>query len=240
MILNINNEIIEVQIERTKRVTLSLQLREDASVLVKAPLQISDGKIQEILEKKANWIVEKREEIKRRQSKRIKREFVTGATLPFLGKEHYLRVSLAKKSSVDFNDYESNYMERGFYISTKSLDHDDIQKLLKKWYKKRTLEEVNYRVREYSKIMNVTVSSVSVKSRKREWGSCDSHGNLTFNWKLSMATPEAIDYVVVHELCHRKFMDHSKQFWKEVEKYIPNYKEQKKWLNENSINMNLE
>ena len=70
MILNINNEIIEVQIERTKRVTLSLQLREDASVLVKAPLQISDGKIQEILEKKANWIVEKREEIKRRQSKR--------------------------------------------------------------------------------------------------------------------------------------------------------------------------
>ena len=84
------------------------------------------------------------------------------------------------------------------------------------------------------------MNSVSIKSRKSQWGSCDSNGDVTFSWRLVMARPEAIDYVVIHELCHRKHMDHSREFWNQVQKYMPDFKMQKQWLEENSVNLNIE
>ena len=66
--------------------------------------------------------------------------------------------------------------------------------------------------------------------QKTRWGSCSSDGNLNFNCLLMLAPEEVQNYVVVHELCHRRQMNHSKKFWDEVEKYDPDYKKQKKWL----------
>lgn len=245
MIRNYNNEIIEVNIERTNRTTLSISIKDDASVLVKAPMFLSDAKIRELLDKKADWIIEKRNLAKREQKIKIKREYKNGATLPYLGKEYPIEMILAKKSSVELLAGENFSKEDSAYdgkivIKTSKTEKEDIQKLLKKWYKKQTKEITSKRIAYYSSIINVTVTSIDIKSRKKEWGSCDNHGNITFNWKLGMAKPEAIDYVVVHELCHRKYMDHSKQFWKEVGKYIPDYKERQNWLRENAVNMNIE
>ena len=234
MILNYNNEIIEVNIERTSRRTLSVSIKEDASILVKAPKFLTDTKIRELLDKKADWIIEKRNIVKREQKNKIKRELTNGATLPYLGKEYPMEIVSAKKSSVEL------MTEGKIIIKTSKDEKEDIQKLLKKWYKKQTKEITTKRIAYYTPIINVTVTSIDIKSRKKEWGSCDNHGNITFNWKLAMAKPEAIDYVVAHELCHRKHMDHSKQFWKEVEKYIPDYKERQNWLRENGVNLNIE
>ena len=64
-------------------------------------------------------------------------------------------------------------------------------------------------------------------------GSCAANGNLNFNWLLILAPPEVLDYVVVHELCHRREMNHSQAFWKEVEKILPDYRERQKWLKDN-------
>ncbi len=233
MILNYNNEIIEVNIERTSRTTLSISIKEDASILVKAPKFLSDAKIRELLDKKGEWIIEKRNIAKREQKIKIKREYINGATLPYLGKEYPIEIIPAKKSSVEL-------CEGKIVIKTSKSEKEDIGKLLKKWYKKQTKEITSKRIAYYSPIINVTATSVDIKSRKKEWGSCDNHGNITFNWKLGMAKPEAIDYVVVHELCHRKHMDHSKQFWAEVAKYIPDYKERQNWLRENAVNLNIE
>ena len=245
MILNYNNEIIEVNIERTSRTTLSISIRDDATILVKAPKFLADAKIRELLDKKEEWIIEKRNMVKREQKLKIKREYINGATLPYLGKEYPIEIVTAKKSSVELILTDSFYntdsdAEGKIVIKTSKTENEDIRKLLKKWYKKQTKEITTKRVAHYSPIINVTATSIDIKSRKKEWGSCDNHGNITFNWKLGMAKPEAIDYVVVHELCHRKYMDHSKQFWKEVKKYIPDYKERQNWLRENSVNLNLE
>ena len=76
-----------------------------------------------------------------------------------------------------------------------------------------------------------------VRNQKTRWGSCSSKGNLNFNCLLMLAPPEVLDYVVVHELCHRKQMNHSKAFWLEVEKVLPNYKEVRKWLKEEGSQM---
>ena len=88
------------------------------------------------------------------------------------------------------------------------------------------------RVEYFAKVIGVTYGKITVRNQKTRWGSCSSKGNLNFNCLLMLAPPEVLDYVVVHELCHRKQMNHSKAFWLEVEKVLPDYKEARKWLKE--------
>ena len=97
----------------------------------------------------------------------------------------------------------------------------------------KALNYIPGRVKYYADIIGVTYGKITIRNQKTRWGSCSSKGNLNFNCLLMLTTPEVIDYVVVHELCHRKEMNHSGAFWAEVEKVLPDYKEQVKWLKEN-------
>lgn len=105
------------------------------------------------------------------------------------------------------------------------LTAEDIQKLAQ-----QALEYIPKRVEYFSKIIGVTYGRITIRNQKTRWGSCSSKGNLNFNCLLMLTPSEVIDYVVVHELCHRKQMNHSKKFWAEVEKILPDYKESIKWL----------
>ena len=95
------------------------------------------------------------------------------------------------------------------------------------------LVDIPQRVKKYAPIVGVDYGRITIRMQKSRWGSCSSKGNLNFNCLL-MAMPEEIrDYVVVHELCHRKEMNHSKRFYDEVYRVFPNYKQCDKWLKEN-------
>ena len=91
------------------------------------------------------------------------------------------------------------------------------------------------RVRDYSSKMKVSYNRVTVRNQKTRWGSCSSKGNLNFNYRLFYLPEELLDYVVVHELAHRRHMNHSKDFWQEVETYFPDYKTCRKQLKEVGI-----
>ena len=99
------------------------------------------------------------------------------------------------------------------------------------------LKVIPERVEYFAKVIGVTYGKITVRNQKTRWGSCSSKGNLNFNCLLMLAPPEVLDYVVVHELCHRKQMNHSKPFWLEVEKLLPNYKEVRNWLKEEGTKM---
>lgn len=92
---------------------------------------------------------------------------------------------------------------------------------------------VTARVRYFAPIIGVTYGQIAIRTQHTRWGSCSSKGNLNFNCLLALAPPEVLDYVVVHELCHRKELNHSDRFWKEVERILPDYKARKKWLKDN-------
>lgn len=85
----------------------------------------------------------------------------------------------------------------------------------------------------YASIMQVTYGRISIREQKTRWGSCSAQGNLNYNWRLILAPEEVLDYIVVHELAHRKEMNHSKAFYAIIESILPNYKEPQKWLREN-------
>ena len=84
----------------------------------------------------------------------------------------------------------------------------------------------------YASIMGVTYGRISIREQKTRWGSCSSKGNLNFNWRLIFAPDEVLDYIVVHELAHRKEMNHSPAFYRIVESVLPEYKKEQKWLRE--------
>lgn len=97
----------------------------------------------------------------------------------------------------------------------------------------QALLDIPPRVEQFAKRMGVTYGRITIRNQVSRWGSCSSSGNLNFNCLLMLAPPEVRDYVVVHELCHRKEMNHSPAFWAEVVTVIPDYKAHKKWLNDN-------
>ncbi len=88
------------------------------------------------------------------------------------------------------------------------------------------------RVEYYAGLMGISYGRITIREQKTRWGSCSSKGNLNFNWKLTLMPQEILDYVVVHELAHRKEMNHSKDFWKIVEKVLPDYRERRRRLKE--------
>ena len=105
---------------------------------------------------------------------------------------------------------------------------EEERKALTKKARKMILEKVAY----YAPIVGVTYGRIAIRKQRTVWGSCSAKGNLNFNYLLAMMPDEVVDYVVVHELCHRKEMNHSPRFWAEVEKVIPNHKALRKWLKE--------
>ena len=91
-------------------------------------------------------------------------------------------------------------------------------------------ETLPQRVRFFAEKMGVSYGRITIRSQKTRWGSCSPKGNLNFNCLLMLVPPEVQDYVVIHELCHRKEMNHSAAFWAEVEKVCPDYRIQREWL----------
>ena len=100
---------------------------------------------------------------------------------------------------------------------------------------RKALKIIPDRVAHFAPIVGVTYGKITVRDQKTIWGSCSTKGNLNFNYMLAALPDEAVDYIVVHELCHRKEMNHSPKFWAEVEKVIPDYKRIRKWLKEEAV-----
>ena len=93
-------------------------------------------------------------------------------------------------------------------------------------------QRITRRVEYFAPLVGVTYNRIFIKEQKTRWGSCSSLGNLNFNWKLILLNEELLDYVVVHELAHRKQMNHSPTFWADVERVLPDYRERRRRLRE--------
>lgn len=235
-------EIIAVSVTRSKRKSMTISIGIDGEVMVKAPQMLSDAELLKWVKSKTGWIVRKRNEMLKNPKRCEQKKYVSGEQFLFLGEAYCLevRTSEARAGTVGITEDKLVVFVKEAEVFLAEGEAEEIikyQQIIKQylacWYEKQAHIWVPRRVRHYASVVDETFSRIFIKNQKSRWGSCSSARNLNFNWRLMMAPLEVLDYVVVHELCHLKEMNHSKEFWAEVEKVLPDYKERKKWLDEN-------
>jgi len=234
--INYGKRRIEYSIERCRRKrTLAINITSSAQVIVLAPYSLSNVKIKDVIRKKTDWILQKKEYFKRLSLQFPDKEFISGEQLLFLGRKHRLKIKEAKGS---ISDSPSLTGRRVFISVAKHLTpyekKNKIRGILIKWYFSKTARIVEQRLKRYSKMLNLVPSEIKIKDQKRRWGSCSGNGTLRFNWKIAMAPISVIDYIVVHELCHLKVKNHSTSFWRQVSLALPDYQRRRKWLRDNA------
>jgi predicted metal-dependent hydrolase len=221
-----------------KGVVISLGWQEGMKVI--APKQISQTQIEEILAKKASWIIEKYKEISKIAPPPAPKEFVSGEKFSWLGRSYRLKVHKVdglKKSTLTFR--------QGKFIAQipKELSDEERKQQLslrfKEWYCTQGLNKIQERLQLYCPKMGVQPTKVVLKEQKRRWGTCTSKGAIYLNWRLLMAPLSIVDYVLVHELAHLKHFNHSKAFWHFVQTILPDYEERKEWLKINGPTLTL-
>lgn len=207
------------KIIKSIRRSLALQILPNATLVVKAPIWISDREIHSFIEKHKEWIEKRKVYLKKR--KVIKKEYQNGEKFMYLGKNYTLKIG----------DYNKVTLQGDFLLIPK-LMHFRIKKELTNWYIKQAKEVVTALLRSCAKDMKTSFGSIRFSYTISKWGHCTRENNLQFSWRLIMAPLLIIRYVVIHELAHTLEKNHSRSFWNIVRTYNPSYKQQIKWLKE--------
>jgi len=218
----------KVNRSRKRRKTISLQVRNEADVIISAPYFTPADEINSFVQEKQNWINKTIQKQKEATAKSKVREYITGETFYYLGQSHPLEVF--------FEPFETAgvvFWNNRFYLNTP--EGKNLRKhYFVSWYKKKAYDFINQRVEFFSRMLKLQHESVKITSAQSRWGSCSEDNNITFSFRLIMTPPDIIDYVIVHELMHIKEKNHSAAFWKLIEVVMPEYKIHRRWLKENN------
>jgi predicted metal-dependent hydrolase len=220
--LQLNDRVIPMEIIKDNRKNLQIEVNGAPSIILKSPAHIADSKILEVAMNRMNWIIRKLIRKEELQPFPSKFQYINGEKHLYLGKEYALRIQSGKRARAWFSD---PFIE---IEVPEPQNHEQINDALQNWYAEQTTEYVSQRTWHFIKqfVSLKLHSKIEFKFRKmkRRWGSCSSKGLITFNKELIRAPREAIDYLIVHELCHLKHHDHSASFYKELSKQMPEWK----------------
>ena len=231
--IKLANKKLNYEIIRSDRKTLGIIVDHEKNIIVRSPEKTKDENIEEILKNKTNWILDKLKEMDEIKPPPKEKEFMTGEKLPYLGRRYRLEVNPKEKvTKVEVKLYQGKFIIN-YPIGLKGDENkrrNEIREAVIEWYREHAKIKINERVEKYKVKLDVEPNNVVVKKQKKRWGSCSNKGNLNFNWKIIMAPMSIVDYLVVHELTHLIYDNHSKDFWNTVESIIPKIKEKKEWL----------
>lgn len=208
---------------RSGRKSVALVVTSDAKLIVRAPYRISVKYIEELVVQKRKWIIERQQAARARNEAHKVKEVVEDEEFLFLGEPYRLHLIQGKRKVELQPDKLLLYREA----------EGENKPVLEAWYKKQAKRVFLERVAYYSKLTGMHPKSVSLSGARRRWGSCGPKNTLNLAWRLVMAPVWIIDYVVVHELAHIQFKNHSRDFWNKVALILPEYKECRKWLVQN-------
>lgn len=229
------NNIIEFEVVYRKRKTMCIKIEENGDIKVSVPLNSKSEEILSAIKPNSTWIIKKREEVTDRFKEKVTIGIKNGSKFIFLGSEYSLKVLINEHIEEPIIELYDNEL----IVRTPFLDENSIKKSMEIWYRKQTLQLVIDSIHRYQKYFNVVPTSIKVKEQKRRWASCTYKRGLLFNWRISMAPSNVIDYIVVHEMCHMIHMNHSKEYWNEVERVMPNYETEKEWLKKEGFRMSI-
>ena len=229
------NKKITFEIKRgNRKKTAAIHVTPAATVVISVPRDLEKERVCEIIEKRARWILEKKNFMSLRGHFNVTKEFVSGESFLYLGKQYRLKVtkSSAKESACRLVAGRLQ-VQIGEDLDAE-LHTEAVKKALMEWYRKHAEEKILERLPHITRKAGIKPKAVEIKSQNKRWGSCSRSGVVRFNWKVVMTPISVIDYVIAHELCHLIYGNHSAQFWMKLQTIYPEYKTKKDWLKEHS------
>lgn len=215
------NTLIYYNLEFVERKTLGIKVYPDKSVNVLAPHDSAIEKIREKVKNKASWIIKQQDFFLSFHPLTPERKFISGETHLYLGKQYRLKLHIAKNEYVKL---------AGGYINVYVKNTEDkkaIQEILKEWYKEKAEQHFNQLFNDLKPISKGFYQEepiLTYRWMQKRWGSCDKNGKIHLNIELIKTPKKCIEYVIVHELCHLKFLNHSNAFYTLLQKVYPDWK----------------
>lgn len=218
--------VLEYTIQRSaKRRNLTITVERDRSVVVHAPVGVSDEKIRQVVASKRPWIYEKSSHPQKYRDLPHPpgKELVSGESALYLGRQYRIEVVKTGLTEVQFN-------QRFLIPATQGKKRVEA---LREWYVGKAKEKIVPRVKGHARELGVDVAGVRIVDNRYRWGSCTLKNNVNFNWRLMKAPMFVIDYVIIHELAHLIEANHTPRFWNIVRAQAPTMDKAKAWLKEN-------
>ena len=217
---------MDYQIKRSKRTSsLKIEINQKGEIIAIAPPLIPEFLIKKMIESKADWIEKTLKKVKKNQNN-IKTDEIY-----IFDKKYQIKINHEADHS-EIKVWGEHLLINNLSKKTNKQIEEQVERFLKNTASKYLIK----RTKVISQKMGINYGRVSIRQQKSRWGSCSSQGNLNFNWRLVHYPIEVIDYVIIHELAHRKELNHSKRFWDIVRKYDPEYPIHKNKLNKRRYN----
>jgi len=220
--INLNQKSIDVVLRiHAKAKHYKLSINQNGTPVLTVPPYGKIEKAKEFLFRHQHWLEKKLTSMPEIVP------FTDGNIIPLRGEDHLI-ISIEKiRGRVEIIKHEN-----ALALKVPGGEHH-IERRLKDWLKKQARVDLEKSVEIHTKNLNVSAKSISVRSQSSRWGSCSSSKNLNFNWRLILAPDYVLDYVSAHEVAHLVEMNHSKAFWAEVKKTLPDMERGKYWLKKN-------
>ena len=217
-----NGETISYLLERRSRRTVGLKITA-SGLVVHAPKRIFEFQLNQILQEKSNWILNKLQAREANQVEKI--QWIDGEHLLYLGND--IQLNIMQNSSNKALIFDQNTLT---IAALQPNNHAVLARKVMQWYKKQAALDFSRRLEILAAKLGVATPPLTLSNAQSRWGSCNSRGEVRLNWRLLQAPPHIINYVICHELAHLKQMNHSAKFWAVVEQLFPNYKAAEKEL----------
>jgi predicted metal-dependent hydrolase len=181
-----------------------------------------------LLKENAAWVVDQQRKYDTYREQVPDRTFEAGACFPFLGQDRELVIESRRNHEVN---------EDSIRLRKSAVEQSSVKRVLENFYRSRARDYLTDRTDYYAERMSVEYEKVELRNQRTRWGSCSTGGTISLNWRIIMAPPEVVDYLVVHELAHLTEQHHGREFWQLVGEHVPNYKEKAEWLEQNSVRL---
>ncbi len=204
-------------------------------VEVVVPRRLSMSEVEPFVEEKRPWIERTLRRIREAEAELSPPLLEDGGNVPFLGEELVLRVHVEPART------RPHVARRGHHLHVKVADPapGTLREALERWYRRQAHDEVGPRLQAASARAGTSYAALQIRGQRTRWASCSSTGAMSFNWRLLLAPPEILDYVVEHEVVHLEIHDHSPKFWAELEQRVPDYKVREQWLKRHGQSLRL-
>lgn len=200
---------------------IKIKIDQNGEVIVSAPSWVDERKIAEFVSSKKEWIDQSLSKIKS-----IKKLIDTHQEIMIFGKKYHKVITTDKNLPLGIKIDDDQFIINQINEKVTRATADKINRFMK-----NTAEKYIFpRTHQIAKHMGISFERITLKEQSTRWGSCSSRGNLNFNWRLAHHPTPVIDYVIIHELAHRVHLNHSKNFWKLVEKFDSEYRIHEGWL----------